>query len=267
MNKPLPDLRAMTPAEIQGWKATGAGSLYGPKSVFDALNGGAEVYLDYRFRRVLIRRYQRPGRPELTVHLFDMGRAPDAFGIFSHERESEPISVGTAGEYGEGLLRFFKGRFFVSIHATRETQAAREAILALGRHIAARAPATGAPPRLVRYLPAKEQKAGSVRYVHTAPTLRHHLRQLRGNPLGLHKGTAVALAEYPAPKGTLKGLVVRYPKAGEAQQAARKLTAAARGVAHTRCERFLVAAVGGDSKAREALVRRMKRRVPACNAD
>ena len=104
MKEPLPDLRSMTPAEIQGWKAEGDGTLYGPKKVFDALNGGAEVYLDYRFERVLIRRYQQPRRPEITLHLFDMGRATDAYGIFSHERESGPIPVGTSGEHGDGLF-------------------------------------------------------------------------------------------------------------------------------------------------------------------
>jgi len=267
----------MTPATVAGWQARDTGREFAGKGVFEALNGGAEIYLDYGFRRLLVREYQKSRRPRLTLHLFEMASAPDAFGMFTHEREGIDAAVGEGGDYAGGLLRFWKGRHFVSILAPTETPEVKAVILALGRHVAAQIPAAGRRPPLLARLPVAGRRVGSERYLHTHAALMHHLRLGSVNVLGLDRRTAVAMGSY-GKDNPLRALVVRYPNAKRAELAAVAATrwrpppsrspggtaGAVRFTAQP-CGRYLAAVWGtGPAASRVALLKRLVGRIPEC---
>jgi hypothetical protein len=68
-------------------------------------------------RRVWACRYEKADSPTLTLDIFDMGTAEDAFGIFSFERDGEDVAIGQGSDYAGGMLRFWKDRYFVFITA------------------------------------------------------------------------------------------------------------------------------------------------------
>jgi hypothetical protein len=265
------DLSPLVPTSVNGWQARDAGRQLGPETIFEALNGGAEVYLDFGFVRMLLREYDRPHHPRITIYLFDMGRPAEAYGIFSHEREGRPVDVGAGADLGEGLLRFWKGRYFASLFAARETTAAREALLALAREVAGRIPSGGRPDPLVDLLPPEGQQGGPPRFVHTAPTLDHHVRLGPGNPLGLSRDTDVALADYGAGPDRLQALIVRHGAAAPVDAALRALAAmdgAASRVTGRGCGALLLVAAGGaGADERRALLARVAARVKDCAGD
>lgn len=277
MPKPAPkDLRPLAPDGVHGWESKGPGAQYGQEAVFDVMDGGAEVYLDYHMERLLLLEYERPGRPGITLHLFQMGSSEEAYGVFSHEREGAQVDVGQEADYVDGLLRFWQGPYFVSLQATRETEPVFKALHALGRDIAGRIAENGQRPALLDRLPAGGQQPGTLRFVRTWLTLDHHVHLGMKNPLQLSRRTAVALARYGevAPKEgktaggkthPLLGLVVRYPKDGIALKAAPELNQRLNpplGLAQA-CGTLLFAAIGGeDQEARGALLRRIH--APEC---
>ena len=63
----------------------------------------------------------------------DMSKAEDAFGVFTSERTGDDIGIGQGSEYEAGLLRFYKGRFFLSIMTFEETPQSKKTILSLAR--------------------------------------------------------------------------------------------------------------------------------------
>jgi hypothetical protein len=275
--KPQP-LHPLTPATVAGWQAADTGREFSGKGVFEALNGGAEIYLDYGFRRVLVREYKKARRPRLTLHFFEMRSAPDAFGMFTHEREGVDAAVGEDSDYAGGLLRFWKGRHFVSILAPSETPEVKRAILALGRHVASHLRASGKRPTMLAWLPVKGRRVGSERYLHTHAALMHHLRLGSANVLGLDRRTAVAMASYGKVSDELRALVVRYPNAERAGLAAKGAarwrpppsrspggtTSTARFTTQ-RCGRILGVVWGaGPAAARTALLKRVASRIPEC---
>lgn len=270
--KPVPkpasqDLRRFIPDSVHGWIARGPGAQFDRETVFDVMNGGAEMYLDYHMERMILREYEQPGRPLITVHLFDMGSSEDAYGVFSSEREGAPVEVGQDADYADGLLRFWRGTFFASLQASRETKPAREALLALGRLIAGRIPTEGKRPDLLDRLPGEGQQTASLRFLRTWPTLDHHLRLGRENPLKLSRQTAVSLARYGEGTPALYGLVIRYPKASLAKEAAATLANRQEDppVLARPCGNLLLAAVGGrDAETRQSLLDRI--RAPECPA-
>lgn len=195
------DPSGLLPLEIQGWKAVTPDGLYNNETLYEYIDGSAEVYRELNVRSVLARRYVRDGSPEILADLFDMGTAADAFGAFHHDsHEGEAAGIGQESEYESGALAFWKGRYFLSVMTFEETEETRRAVLALGSRIAEAIRDEGAPPDLIRLLPERGLIREEIRYFHTKPSLDRYLALSERNLLGLEAGTEALLARYrPSP--------------------------------------------------------------------
>lgn len=217
----LASLAAAVPRQVGGFAAEGPDATYDRKTIFDYIDGGAEVYLAYDMRGCLSRRYAAPGEPAVVLDLFDMGTPPEAFGAFTLDRDGEPLKVGEDGLSREGWIRFWKGRFFVSIYAERETAGARETALRLARAIEAGITEKGERPKILERLPQGGLQKQSIRYLHSHILLETHAPLSDENVLGLGPETEVALASYVRDGKRARLLLVSYPDEARAA-AARK---------------------------------------------
>jgi hypothetical protein len=233
-------LGRLVPTEAEGYGTSGPDHTYDRTTIFDYIDGAGEVYLQYGFRSVLVRDLARANQPAIAVQLFDMGRPEDAFGIFSLEREDEDAGIGSDSEYGGGLLRFWKGRYFVCAAAERETPEAKTAILALGRAVASSIPEGGERPTLLGGLPEEGLAATRIRFFHGSFGLASRYPAADGKLLGLGQDTDVVLATYRLGGTSPRILLIRYP---EAARAAAALEAFSRGT---------VPPLGADGTARSA---------------
>jgi hypothetical protein len=215
----LKSLAAAVPRLAAGLAAEGPDATYDRKTIFDYIDGGAEVYLAYDMRGCLSRRYAAPGEPAVVLDLFDMGTSADAFGVFTHDREGDPLDVGEDGLSGAGWIRFWKGRFFVSIYAERETAGAREASIRLARAIEAGIEEKGERPKILGRLPKEGLQRQSVRYLHSHILLDSHIRLSEENVLGLGPDTEVVLSSYVRKGIRARLLLVSYPDAARAAAA------------------------------------------------
>lgn len=141
------------PAAVEGWIWDGQEAHYDVRTVFDYIDGAGELFLAYGFEQLAVRRFERADQPPLTIECYRMASAEGAFGVFSFERQGEGIGIGQGSEVGGGLLRFWKGRYFVSIFADGEGAEAESAILQLARLTAAAIQEEGQPPRVVGQIP------------------------------------------------------------------------------------------------------------------
>jgi len=211
--------RPILPDEVLGWKWDGKGEVYDRETIFDYIDGMGEVYRAYNFRRVLVRRYEKPDRPRITVDLFDMGLPEDAFGIWTFERDGEPVGIGQDSDYAAGMLRFWKGRYFVAVWSEGETPELRDAILTLGRKIADAIPEQGQRPDLLRYLPASGLDKNRIVFFRHMLILNRHYFVADRDILNLSLKTEGILATYLFGKETTRLVLVRYPTEKEAAQA------------------------------------------------
>src|SRR3990170_865385 len=131
------------PSEVTGWKWDGKEIEYNSKTLFNYINGAAELYLAYGFQNLTVRRFEKSNQPPITVELYEMASSEDAYGVFSFERQDEATGIGQGSEFGGGLLRFWKGRYFVSIYADGEGAEVESGILKMGRAAANSISATG----------------------------------------------------------------------------------------------------------------------------
>jgi len=178
-------------------------------------------------REVTARRYAREGSPEITADVFDMGDADGAFGAFHHDvREGEPAGIGRESEAAGATLAFWKGRYFVSILAAEEADAARDGVLAIGRAIADAIPDDGEPPALLRLLPATGREIRSVRFVPVKALLDRYYFLADEDLLELD-GPASGILAAVVPRGApaYRLLVVSYPGAEAAARAGERFRA------------------------------------------
>lgn len=270
------EMRRFAPEEIAGWKKAGKDQRYGPRSIYTYLNGGAEVYLAYGLKSLFVQEYQRQRGPRMTLLIFDMGRAVDAYGIFSHERDGEPKEVGQDSDYAGGLLRFWRGRHFVSITCvpdnpqTKLSAVAERAMLALGKEVDGRIKRPGKRPGMLAWLPRRGLDERSVRYLHTHLTLGHHISLPTKNVLGLDRQSEVVVAEYLYKRDRLVALILAFADPRRSRRALAKLKGPelAKTVGPTEarvCGRVLAAVVGpGPASRRANLLGRLTAKIPGC---
>ncbi len=210
------------PDHTAGWRWDGNELAYDARGLFAYMNGGAELYVAYGVHGLRVRKFERPDRPPITLELYDMASSEDAWGVFSFERQDDDAGIGQGSEFGGGLLRFWKGTFFVRVYADGEGADVDAAILALGRATAAAIQETGSAPALVALLPGADLGLleKTVRYLRSHVLLNQRLFIAHENILRLGRRTEAVLAQYRRAGKTVHLLLVRYPSAEEASEAA-----------------------------------------------
>jgi len=206
------------PGSVKEWKAEGKAISYNTKTVFDYLDGGAEVYLAYGMKNVRALKYNHPGEPSIYLSIFEMQESDGAFGAFTYERMDAEAGIGQGSEYGAGMLRFWQGRYFVFIQSEQETPLSREAVLTLGKNLASRLGGKGKLPALLGALPQEGLRPLTVRYVISPLVLKNLERTMDNNPLGLPQRTPAVMGHYGKPGNPERILLARYPD----ENAARK---------------------------------------------
>jgi hypothetical protein len=211
------------PLEVEGWKLGEEEITYNPKTLFDYIDGAAELYLAYGFQNLAVRRFEKPKQPPIIVELYEMDSSEDAYGLFSFERQDEAVGIGQGSEFGGGLLRFWKGKYFVSLFADGEGSEVESAILRMGRAAADSILATGPEPTLVGLIPGKAFGLvdTSIRYLKSHVLLNQRFFIAHQNILNLNRETEAVLAQYLQGQRKSQFLLVRYPgrkEAGDAYQ-------------------------------------------------
>jgi len=209
------------PAEAAGWRWDGKDTKYNSRTLFDYMDGAAELYLAYGFQNLTVHRFEKPNQTAVTVELYEMASSENAYGVFSFERQDEAIGIGQGSEFGGGLLRFWKGNYFVSIYADGEGVEVESAILKMGRASANSIPVTGPEPQLVGFIPGNDLGLvdKSVRYLKSHVLLNQRFFISHQNILNLNRKTEAVLAQYMRDKQKTQLLLIRYPNLKEASDA------------------------------------------------
>jgi hypothetical protein len=207
------------PQEVRGWKTDGADKVFTRKTIFDYMDGGGEIYLAYDFQRLLAREYARPDAPRIVAEVYQMASSRDAYGIFTHDTDGQPVSVGQMALYSAGLLRFWKDRFFVRLQAEDETPEVKTTLMTLGDRVALEIPRNGEKPSVLVALPRQGLIQPSVHYFHTSVSLNVHYFLDDSNLLNLSPRAEAVLARYQQGSDKPHLLIVRYPKPDDARAA------------------------------------------------
>ncbi len=216
MNEEITDLAQLVPQRVNGWEISIDDQRYDRETLYDYIDGGAELYLSYGFKQLLTRTYARAGQPEIIVDLFDMNSSYDAFGVFSHSRETLDDTYGQGSQYTVGLLLFWKDRYFVSILASPETEESKIAVAVLARSIDNSITGEGQIPPIIALLPRESLAKESIRYFHHYIWLNSHYFIATENILHIDETTEAVLAKYEDSGKRQFLLLIRYEDENDA---------------------------------------------------
>jgi len=150
--------------------AQDSSSFYNPDSLYQYIDGGADIYLLYDFQ-ILLHQDFKSGAAELTTDIYDMGNPEDAFGMYASERAPSYkfIPSGVEGYRGKGTLVFLQDRYYVKLTGSG---ANADALLdQFARALSARIGGTRTFPPLLQKLPQEHR-------------VRHSEQYMRKDPLG-----------------------------------------------------------------------------------
>ncbi len=204
------------PEEINNWKKSSEDRIFNSETLYDYIDGGAELYLSFGFTRVFNRIYSRPDQPEIHIDIFYMNSSYDAFGVFSLSSGKIEHNYGNQSETTAGAILFWKDNFYVFISGMNETKESAETIKLLAELIDKSITQKGILPKLLNYLPEESLDKGSIRYFRHYIWLNSHSFISNENILNIDQNTHCMLAKHNNGNEKSLLLLVEYPDSNKA---------------------------------------------------
>jgi len=198
------------PKIVDGWIRSQRPKKVDRRNIFDYMDGAGELYLAYSFIGLEVWTYRKPDEPDILLEAYEMADSTEAFGVLSFDLSGEGVEIGEKSAYAAGLLRFWKGKFFVRVLADPETPSSKKAVMKIGKELAAGLPGKSLMPQLVGKLPEKGLLRGSIHYFHKKVCLDYFYYLAEENILQLDEKTNAVIADYRTPSGQSKLLAVEY---------------------------------------------------------
>lgn len=205
-----------------GAAAQGGPAFYKPDTLYQYMDGGADIYLYYDLQ-TLLHQELRAGQVDLTIDVFDMGAPENAFGIYAAERAPwyNFIPVGTEAYKNEGILNFLQGRYYVKLAAFGD---GNDSVLEQSaRALSAKIGDNGSFPDLVKQLPQTHLKPRSEQYLLKDPLGHPFLRPAYLATYNLDNQESMLLISVAANEGEaqqrLKQLDQHFRESGKSEAA------------------------------------------------
>ena len=162
-----PALLALVP-KIDGWTATEKPRTFFPDTLYEYIDGAAESYIGYDFRELAVAEFAQGGsQATLTLEIYDMGGALNAFGIYSAERfpDNRAVDVGTHGYIEGEVLNFVAGTVYVKLLCFNGGDATASILETFARKVASGAGPKGSLPALFSVFPKDGLVPNSEKYI------------------------------------------------------------------------------------------------------
>ena len=118
--------------QIAGWRLAAEIQRFEPKTLYEYINGAADLYLACDFEELQVAEYGNAQKASIIVEVYRHRTPRDAFGIYSQERlpEANVLPVGAQGYIDKNILNFVAGRYYVKISSANTGAEDREVLQA-----------------------------------------------------------------------------------------------------------------------------------------
>lgn len=124
---------------LDGWSQEYEPEVYVGDSLFELINGGAEVYHRFGFVQALAAQYGDADGRSISLEVFEMVDGDGARKIYADKTggSGEPLDIGDEAAGEDYYLNFRSGRFLVTITGFESDAPTNDGILTLARAVAA----------------------------------------------------------------------------------------------------------------------------------
>ena len=140
---------------LNGYKTVNEYPVYTPDDLWNYIDGAADAYLALGFLDLNITEYKK-GKKAIKAEIYRFGDDAMAFGMYSLERSPgyDFIQVGVQGYNEDGVVFFYKDRYYIKIMTQSESKKVNESMKELAGLIAARIDGKNEFPALLKLFPS-----------------------------------------------------------------------------------------------------------------
>lgn len=236
----------LLPGQIGSFIRMGESEIYTGEDLFLYINGGADLFQEYGFVRVIAGRYGRGEAAAYNAELYEMRDSGGAFGITSLRTDESGESVvlgGAAGKINDYYLNLWKGKYLLTLVAVSRGGTPEEMRKIAGGILAHVPAAESNPPALVSVFEKRFPPAFHLRYLRGELALRNTCPLPGKIPIPFKEGAAGIYGGY-------KILLFRFPSSRRPGQILRQydqgLSREGRVRIETRKPGILVISAGGE---------------------
>ena len=153
--------------EVTGWKQSGAIQTFIPKTLFEYINGAADLYLTYDFQELKVAEYLNEKKASVIIEVYRHRAATHAFGIYSQERLSDAdfLDIGAQGYIEKNVLNFVSGPYYVKINSFNTGAEDQEILLTFAKKVVENLGEKGTLPSILSSFPEKGKKKNSEKFI------------------------------------------------------------------------------------------------------
>ncbi len=197
------DLKSLQPNEkfLSGFNSTGNYEEYIGDDLFFLINGGAELYHEYGFIKVLKSDYSKNDK-NLSIEIYEMEDPLAAYGIYTMFRmqDDKPDVLGDMGQVVKRHAIFMKDRHFVKVTSNIDLNESEEILMKICNGISEKLGKSGFKiPELISDLPEQ----GNVRYLrgylalnNVHPLILKNVFNFKHGVAGISEGHKTIILEY-----------------------------------------------------------------------
>lgn len=207
-----------------GWKKSGKLITFTRADLYNYIDGGAELFLEFGFEKLYVQRY-RSGESELSLEIYEMESPESALGVYlakcGQEVPVEGLEARSSGE--ESQFTILRERYFIHIN---NFEGGRELVPAM-RALAAETLKNLPPDRaisLLDYLPRENLIKNSERLIRGPYALQPIFTFGEGDILQLEGKVFGVVGNYRDESGSIfTRIIIPYPDELRAQAAFKHL--------------------------------------------
>ncbi len=153
--------------EIQGFSLKGKPMTYTPDTLYEYINGAADLYLNYHFKKLTVFEYRNKEKGSITVDIYEHKDMNNGFGIYCSEkpRKGNFMKIGTEGYYEQGVLNFYKGKYYVKVSSFGIKKDEKKILSKLTHAFAKQFKSKSSLPKAIIGFPKKNLVTKSEKYI------------------------------------------------------------------------------------------------------
>ncbi len=156
-----------TASDVAGWSLDGDTQQMEGDDLFLLINGGAEIYHEYGFIRVLAASYRNGHGKKLNLEIYEMEDDASAYGAYSFKTApgGSILEIGDEALLEDYYLNMWNGRFLVTVVGFDSTVDTLDGLKKMARAVSGKLKQKGRKPSIVSLLPTAGLKPGGVTYL------------------------------------------------------------------------------------------------------